>query len=143
MRATIIRQYELSCAHHLTAGVPKDHPCARVHGHSYRVEIGVSAELLDGMVVEYTDLDRIVMRVIEVLDHHDLNTTWERVGGTMEPMARILSLNPTVEHLCVFIWKWLEAVAFITTDRHPRLEVVRIREDDRSVAELRYGWCEP
>jgi 6-pyruvoyltetrahydropterin/6-carboxytetrahydropterin synthase len=55
--------------------------CARVHGHSYRLVITLHGpvDAATGMVMNFTDLDRIVReRVLLRLDHHDLNAV---VGG--------------------------------------------------------------
>jgi 6-pyruvoyltetrahydropterin/6-carboxytetrahydropterin synthase len=50
-------------------------PCARVHGHNYRVEVTVAAEELDGlgMVMDFGDLKQVCSEVIDQLDHTMLN----------------------------------------------------------------------
>jgi len=136
MRATIVREYELSCAHRLTAGVPETHRCRRPHGHSYRLELAISAEIgADGMVFEYGVLDVVAMPVLRELDHNDLNTVSSRISGAP---AVALSENPTVELLAAFlVWALRDLYAKLDASRGSRLEYVRIREDGRSSVEVR------
>jgi 6-pyruvoyltetrahydropterin/6-carboxytetrahydropterin synthase len=64
--------------------------CARLHGHSYRLEVTVSGPLREdgpdrGMVMDFADVQTVVdAEVIDRLDHRDLNAivdnpTCERV----------------------------------------------------------------
>lgn len=77
------------------------HPgkCARVHGHSYVLEVAVRGPLHDdgparGMIVDFDEIKRIVRsQIIDVLDHQSLNDFME---------------NPTAEHIVHWIWKRLE-----------------------------------
>ena len=68
--------------------------CARLHGHSYRLEVTVSGPLREdgpdrGMVMDFGDLKAIVKTaVIERLDHRYLND---------------LDDNPTCERLLLWI----------------------------------------
>ena len=90
MRVT--KRFRFEAAHHLP-----DHPgkCRRVHGHGYRLEVTVAGPIRgDGFVMDFYDLKRIVEeRVIDALDHRDLNT--------------ILPV-PSAEHVAVWIWEQLE-----------------------------------
>lgn len=137
MGIAISRRYDLEVAHRLTAGVPEKHKCRRLHGHRYELTIWVSAVsgLLgpDGMLVEYDDLDRVVMPVLRLLDHHDANTLKERCS-TVE--AGWVSENPTVEYLAI----WLAArlggiVASAVQGRRLCLERLRLQEDAQAAAE--------
>jgi 6-pyruvoyltetrahydropterin/6-carboxytetrahydropterin synthase len=50
-------------------------PCARPHGHNYELWVTVQGRVdpQTGMVLNFTDLDRIVReQVLEPCDHHDL-----------------------------------------------------------------------
>ena len=40
---TIAKQFSFS-ASHVIDGVPEDHPCGRLHGHNYTVEVQLAAE---------------------------------------------------------------------------------------------------
>ena len=73
-----VTMYELSvertfaAAHHLMG---YDGPCARLHGHNYRVQIGVAGSKLDehGMLMDFGQLKSVCDEVIGELDHTDLN----------------------------------------------------------------------
>jgi 6-pyruvoyltetrahydropterin/6-carboxytetrahydropterin synthase len=77
------------------------HPgkCARMHGHSYSLEVGVRGKLriagpACGMIQDFDEIRRLVREaVIEQLDHQTLNDFIE---------------NPTVEHIVLWIWRRLE-----------------------------------
>jgi 6-pyruvoyltetrahydropterin/6-carboxytetrahydropterin synthase len=77
------------------------HPgkCARMHGHSYRLEVAVRGPIRTrgparGMIEDFDRLERIVGEsVLAVLDHHNLNDSID---------------NPTVENIVLWIWKRLE-----------------------------------
>lgn len=72
--------------------------CARMHGHSYRLEVAVRGELqtsgpATGMVVDFDTIKEVVRtRIIDVLDHSTLNDTIE---------------NPTCECISMWIWRQL------------------------------------
>lgn len=77
------------------------HPgkCARLHGHSYRLEVAVRGPLQSdgparGMIEDFDSIKRIVRAsVVDVLDHQHLNELIE---------------NPTAEHIAMWIWRALE-----------------------------------
>jgi 6-pyruvoyltetrahydropterin/6-carboxytetrahydropterin synthase len=77
------------------------HPgkCARMHGHSYSLEVGVRGPLRTegpacGMIEDFDEIRRVVREaVIEPLDHQTLNELIE---------------NPTAERIVLWIWRRLE-----------------------------------
>jgi 6-pyruvoyltetrahydropterin/6-carboxytetrahydropterin synthase len=83
------------------AHVLPHHPgkCARMHGHSYRLEVAVRGPLQEagparGMIEDFDTIKAIVRdRVIERLDHQTLNDLIE---------------NPTAEQIVLWIWEQLE-----------------------------------
>lgn len=87
-----------SAAHSLS-GYPGD--CARLHGHTWSVEVKVAGKMLDemGMLVDFKDIKKHLSTVIDQLDHRLLN----EVQGFGEK-----GLNPTAENLAFFIYKTLE-----------------------------------
>jgi 6-pyruvoyltetrahydropterin/6-carboxytetrahydropterin synthase len=93
----IRKQFPFEAAH-----VLPHHPgkCARLHGHSYRLDVTVEGPLQSsgpaaGMVVDFDDLSSIVRaNVIDELDHRYLNDSIE---------------NPTSENIVAWIWQRLES----------------------------------
>jgi len=82
------------------AHVLPHHPgkCARLHGHSYRLEVALEGPLrtsgaATGMVEDFDTVSRVVRAaVIGALDHRSLNELIE---------------NPTAEHIAAWIWQTL------------------------------------
>lgn len=97
-----------------------DGPCARLHGHNYRVEISVSSPRLDqaGMIVDFTILKAACDEVLARYDHQCLNE-----------LPEFAERNVTAENLVVAIYQNLsEHLA-----RHSvRVSGVRLWETDGS-----------
>ena len=95
-------------------GVPDDHPCARVHGHTFRVRLTVSGSVdpRTGFVVDFADVQHAFAPVHEALDHRFLND----IAGLE---------NPTSENLARWIWDGLRRAL-------PGLSAVEITETGRS-----------
>ena len=76
-RHTIARTYSFEAAHALTH-LPLDHKCHALHGHSYVVEVAVSADLGGGgMVMDFANLDMAVDPIVRRLDHSNLNDQFD------------------------------------------------------------------
>ena len=87
----ISKQFSFSASHTLDL-LPKEHPCARIHGHNYFVTIHLKSETLNeyGFVKDYKDLIAVKQFIDETLDHSHLN---DRISGT-----------PTSENIARFIY---------------------------------------
>jgi 6-pyruvoyltetrahydropterin/6-carboxytetrahydropterin synthase len=93
MRVELTREYRFEAAHRLPR-VPADHKCARLHGHSFRVEVGVAGEIdpVTGWLIDFGEITAVVEPLLKrELDHRTLND----VPGLE---------NPTSEVLCGWLW---------------------------------------
>jgi 6-pyruvoyltetrahydropterin/6-carboxytetrahydropterin synthase len=92
----IYKQFTFEAAH-LLPNVPPEHKCRRLHGHSYRVTVVVTAELepATGWVMDFADLKAAFAACRDRLDHRYLN----EIPGLE---------NPTAEHIAIWIWKELK-----------------------------------
>ena len=87
----IFKDFTLEAAHRLP-NVPPDHKCARLHGHSFRIELHVSGEPDPrlGWVMDFADLKAAFRPIYEQLDHHYLNDIPGLENPTSEGLARWL-----------------------------------------------------
>jgi 6-pyruvoyltetrahydropterin/6-carboxytetrahydropterin synthase len=105
----IFKEFIVEAAHRLP-NVPAGHKCARLHGHSFVIQIyvrgAVGAE--SGWVIDFADLKTAFQPFYDQLDHNYLN----EVEGLE---------NPTSENFAIWIWERLEP-------RLPTLSKVIVRE---------------
>lgn len=85
---TITKRFEFS-ASHVLAGLPEDHPCARLHGHNYAVEVELASSKLNdvGFVFDYRALAPFKTLLDDELDHRHLNDV---IPG--QPSAELLAM---------------------------------------------------
>jgi 6-pyruvoyltetrahydropterin/6-carboxytetrahydropterin synthase len=107
------------------AHVLPHHPgkCARLHGHSYRLEVALEGPLQPsgpaaGMVEDFDVVSRVVeATVVGDLDHRSLNELME---------------NPTAENIVVWIWRRL-------AEALPQLTELTLWETPRACVVMKKG----
>ena len=100
-------------------------PCARLHGHSFRVEAAVEGSNLgrQQLLVDFHDLRRLLEEVVEPFDHNCLNE--------VEPFTQS---SPTSENIARHIYRSLHAMlprlpdgvrlAWVSVSESPHTRVV-------------------
>ena len=106
-------------ASHVIGGLPADHPCARLHGHNYEVEVSLRAPALDtvGFVRDFRELSALKEFINEELDHRHLNDVLGHDRTTTEVIAE-------------WLYNWCKM-------RWPETVAVRVSETPSSWAEYR------
>lgn len=112
-------------ASHVLEGLGDDHPCSRLHGHNYEVEVIAGSESLDerGFVVDFFELGGVKRLIEEQLDHRHLND--------------VLEGQPSAEVLARFIHDWCQAN--LPAGVAGKIVAVRTWETPRAYAEYRPG----
>ncbi len=85
----ITKDFDFQSAHFLP-NVADGHKCANLHGHSYKVEISVTGDVSEpeGWVVDFAEIERAVVPLLQLIDHHCLN----EVEGLENPTAENIAI---------------------------------------------------
>jgi 6-pyruvoyltetrahydropterin/6-carboxytetrahydropterin synthase len=96
MNVRLIHEFRFEAAHRLPH-VPDGHKCARLHGHSFKVELGVAGPVdpKTGWYIDFGEIYKLWEPLYDALDHRYLN----EVPGLE---------NPTSEVLAKWIWDKLK-----------------------------------
>lgn len=114
----ITKEFHFSASHQLF-GLAQDHPCSRLHGHNYIVEVELQAAELNnvGFVRDYLELAALKSYIDDTLDHRHLN---EVLGDDMV----------TAERMAKHLYDWCKS-------RWDEVSAVRISETPKTWAEYR------
>ncbi|WP_327370748.1 6-pyruvoyl trahydropterin synthase family protein [Streptomyces sp. NBC_01217] len=116
---TIGKKFGFEAGHRLP-GLPSEHKCSRQHGHSYEVEVILTAPSLEepGFVTDFGALAPFKEFLNTELDHHNLH--------------EILPFEPTSERLAQFLAGWF--IQNLQPAIPGRLFAVLVRETQSSWA---------
>lgn len=114
----LVRTFTFEAAHKLPEA-PPGHKCARLHGHSFHVEVACVGvpDSATGWLIDFAEIKQAFAPLRELLDHHYLN----EIEGLK---------NPTAENLARWIWSRLKP-------RLPLLSQVGVAETCTSRCEFR------
>ena len=95
MKAKLTREFSFESAQTLPK-VPTGHKCARMHGHSFRVEVSIEGEVNGetGWVYDHALIGEAMKPLVAQLDHAYLND----IPGLE---------NPTIELMAAWFWEKL------------------------------------
>ena len=94
----IFKEFGIEAAHFLP-NAPEGHKCRRLHGHSFKIGIYVSGDVVSpsGWVIDFGNISQAFAPLHTILDHTLLN----EVDGLG---------NPTSENISIWIWGRLKPV---------------------------------
>jgi 6-pyruvoyltetrahydropterin/6-carboxytetrahydropterin synthase len=104
----IFKVFTFEAAHRLP-NVPEGHKCARLHGHSFQVEVRVSGAVdpQSGWVMDFADIRDAFAPIYDQLDHNYLNEIPGLENPTSEVLARwiwdrLIKTLPTLSRIVVY-----------------------------------------
>lgn len=109
------KQFHFSAGHRLL-GLADDHPCSRMHGHNYVVEVQLCSYALGstGFVLDYGKLSPVREFIDKTFDHRVLND--------------VMPLQPSAENIARYLFDHFEPL-------YPQLCCVRVSETPGTWAE--------
>ncbi len=115
----IFKEFTFEAAHHLALNVANGHPYARLHGHSFQVEVFVKGEKDTDKhwLCDFGEMERQVVNLRRQLDHTYLNDIeglevptlenisrwiWDRLRDELPGLDRVLVRRGSCGEGCVF-----------------------------------------
>jgi 6-pyruvoyltetrahydropterin/6-carboxytetrahydropterin synthase len=103
------KEYIFEAAHRLPR-VPEGHKCARLHGHTYKVELEVRGpvDARTGWLMDFTRVDDVWAELFARFDHRTLNDVPGLENSTCENVAAYVweAVKPRVPELSgVTVWE--------------------------------------
>jgi 6-pyruvoyltetrahydropterin/6-carboxytetrahydropterin synthase len=108
MNVKLVHEFRFEAAHRLPH-VPPGHKCARLHGHSFKVEVAITGPVNDhtGWFIDYGHLFEAWAPIHALIDHNYLNDVPGLENPTSELLAkwlwdRLLPAFPSLTRVTVF-----------------------------------------
>jgi 6-pyruvoyltetrahydropterin/6-carboxytetrahydropterin synthase len=108
MNVKLVHEFRFEAAHQLPH-VPPGHKCARLHGHSFKIELTICGPVNDhtGWFIDYSKLHDAWAPLHRLLDHNYLNEVPGLENPTSELLAkwiwdRLLPVLPALTRVTVF-----------------------------------------
>jgi 6-pyruvoyltetrahydropterin/6-carboxytetrahydropterin synthase len=108
MQVRLVQAFRFEAAHRLPR-VPAGHKCARLHGHSFKIEVAVRGPVDEatGWLVDYADIEAAWAPLFAQVDHNYLNEVPGLENPTSELIARwvwerLARKLPELERVTVF-----------------------------------------
>ena len=131
---TIRKTFKFEGAHILSSCYSKE--CKNIHGHSYKVEVFISSEILneDGMVIDFKELKEAVNPIIQNWDHA-LLVPIPLYPSIVNSGLKVLSttFNPTAENMARYFFNMIHDLLKVSQ----RKLILKVR-----VHETETGWAE-
>ena len=136
MPVEICVRLEFDSAHRL---YPYEGKCANIHGHNYRVDVGVVGELDHrGIVADFGDLKNHFSYLVDsVLDHTLILNSYDPLVAPLSDLGvsmLLLEGSPTAENIAQYIFEEFET---LLSNDELKLSFVRVYETDNNYAEYR------
>jgi len=124
MKYTISVEKTFSAAHALRGYRGR---CERLHGHNWKVRVSLTGRRLNstGMLMDFTEIKKLLDNVLEGLDHRFLNE-----------VAPFTTVNPTAEHIAASICTRLQRET-VSLKPPVKVESVQVWESETSSATVR------
>jgi len=112
--------------------------CQNFHGHNFVIKVEVCSKTLDGndMVIDFSELKRIVNRILENFDHCMLLNDKDPMKSEFCKGYRVQIFpgDPTAEMLCQYFFDRISSEVKVLLGTEVKLVSVSIWENDDSMA---------
>ena len=115
----IFKEFTFEAAHHLAVNVANGHPYARLHGHSFKVEVFLKGEKDEkkNWLCDFGEIERQIGQLRRELDHNYLNEIpglevptlenisrwiWDRLDNELPGLERVIVRRGSCGEGCIF-----------------------------------------